>query len=931
MKPNHNEDMSVTDTSFSDSILKIFLVEDNPGDVFIIKDFLTNSGFKHILSQTSRLSEARRLSEEQEFDVILLDLGLPDSFGLETLRNMVASKNKAPIIVLTGLDDEVVAVESLKEGAQDYLVKNRLNSEYIIHAIKYGIERKKIQEIQKKHTRQFSILSSATTVINACESISSIYRVICSDIKILLDESFVVGIVITHNKTAKIIDSEGLEPYFEQIRFFTGKYLHQNNFKLNRDNNKLIGLLEDEKIHEIEGGIYEIVLHNYSQDICTEIEKMLGINHTYAISFLRNKTNYGGIVILSKKVISNDDINIIEAISNQASLNIHRRTVENELRISENNFRELNEGLELQIHDRTIELAKVNDLLNDELEERRAKEVQLDKLNRTLSALGKSSQAMVRASNESKYLDEVCKIIIEDCGHAMVWIGFAENNESMTVRPMANAGFEEGYIENLNVKWSDTERGRGPTGTAIRTGKVTICKNMLTDERFAPWRDDAIKRGYASSISLPLMTINKAFGAITIYSREEDPFSDGEIALLTEIANDLAYGIGSIKMQLARTKAEKELHHTKNYLESLINYSNAPVIVWNSKSEIQIFNRAFEHLTGYSSSEVVGKNLDFLFPDKTIKETNNKINDALSGNYWESIEIPILCKNNEIKTVLWNSANIYDDDCITLISTIAQGNDITEKKKADEKLTKYASDLKELNATKDKFFGIIAHDLKNPFSSILAASELLAAKSDQFETESIIKFSKILNEASKSAYALLENLLEWSRAQTGSITYNPQEVDIGEMVNKNLTHVEVSAANKKIKLLSKVTEDIKAIADKNMLNTVLRNLLINAVKFTHKGGKVMVAAQKNGKFLTLMVKDSGIGIPKKDIKKLFRIDTKYTNIGTAQERGTGLGLLLCKEFVERHGGKIWVESNVGKGSEFMFTIPLNIKINRTSV
>jgi len=931
MKPNFIEDMSVKETVINELLLKILLVEDNPGDVFIIKDLLSNSGVQHQISHTSRLSEAKRIAEEREFDVILLDLGLPDSFGLETLRSLEASKNKAPIIVLTGLDDEVVAVESLKEGAQDYLVKNKLNSENIIHAIKYGIERKKLQEIQKKHTSQFSILSSATTAINECESIDSIYRVICSNIKLLLNDAFVMGIAIFDNKTAHIIDTEGLEPYLDKIGLFTGKQFYQTTFNLHNDKYDLLQLLGDEKLHEIEGGIYEISLGEYNKDISKEIEKLLGIQYTYAISFIRNRKNYGGIVILSKTPIGNDDKNIVEAISNQGSLNIDRRSIENDLRISENNFRELNEGLELQIHDRTIELAKVNDLLNEELEERKKKENVLAKLNRTLSALGKSSQTMVRASNESVYLEEVCKIIVEDCGHAMVWIGFAENDESMTVKPVAFSGFEQGYLETLKVKWSDTDRGRGPTGIAIRTGKAKICRNVLTEKSFFPWREEAVKRGYASSIALPLMANNKAFGAITIYSKEADPFSEEEVNLLSEIAKDLAYGITSIKIQIARSKAEKELHNTKNYLESLINYSNAPVIVWNFNSEIQIFNRAFEHLTGYSSSEVIGKKLEILFPKATIKDINIKIEQTLTGNYWESIEIPILCKNNTVRTILWNSANIYDDDCITLISTIAQGNDITEKKKDELILAKYASDLKDLNATKDKFFGIIAHDLKNPFSSILAASELLATKVDQFDSESIIKFSKILNEASKSAYALLENLLEWSRTQTGSITYNPQEVNIGEIVDKNLTQVEVSAANKNIKLLSKVTKDIQAVADQNMLNTVLRNLLINAVKFTHQGGKVMVDAQKNGKFLTLIVKDSGVGIPKKDIGKLFRIDAKYTNIGTAQERGTGLGLLLCKEFVEKHGGRIWVESNVGKGSEFMFTIPLSNNDKRTSV
>ena len=156
--------------------------------------------------------------------------------------------------------------------------------------------------------------------------------------------------------------------------------------------------------------------------------------------------------------------------------------------------------------------------------ERKSREGELQKLNRTLKALSTSGQIMMRANEESAYLEEVCKIIIEDCGYAMVWIGFAENDENKSVRPVAYAGFEKGYLEALRISWADTEYGRGPTGTAIRTGKPCMCKDMLTDPNFKPWRDEAIKRGYSSSIVLPLRTENIAFGAITIYSKEPGCF-----------------------------------------------------------------------------------------------------------------------------------------------------------------------------------------------------------------------------------------------------------------------------------------------------------------------------------------------------------------------------------------------------------------------
>jgi PAS domain S-box-containing protein len=167
---------------------------------------------------------------------------------------------------------------------------------------------------------------------------------------------------------------------------------------------------------------------------------------------------------------------------------------------------------------------------------------------------------MMRATDEYGYMKEVCKIVVDDCGYSMVWIGLAQDDEGKTVNPVAYSGFDEGYIDTLKITWADTERGRGPTGMAIRTGKPTTCKNMLTDPRFEPWRKEAIKRGYASSIVLPMVAGSKSFGALTIYSKEPDPFSEDEVKLLAELANDLSYGITAIRWREALRESEERFH-----------------------------------------------------------------------------------------------------------------------------------------------------------------------------------------------------------------------------------------------------------------------------------------------------------------------------------------------------------------------------------
>ncbi len=239
-----------------------------------------------------------------------------------------------------------------------------------------------------------------------------------------------------------------------------------------------------------------------------------------------------------------------------------------------------------------------------------------------------------------------------------------------------------------------------------------------------------------------------------------------------------------------------------------------------------------------------------------------------------------------------------------------------------QELEKYTAELKELNATKDKFFGIIAHDLKNPLSSLIGASELLINYVNKLDKDNILNISMLLHGSAQQGYALLENLLEWSMTQTGKIEYYPQKIILNELINDTLAIFKTQATNKNVDLQCKINGILEAEFDKNLISSVLRNLLSNAIKFTPKNGKVFILANKLQDNIEICVKDSGIGIPEDIGNNIFRIDVKYTREGTEQEKGTGLGLLLCREFIERHGGRIWVESKLGEGSEFKFTIPL---------
>ncbi|MBI5539005.1 MAG: tetratricopeptide repeat-containing sensor histidine kinase [Bacteroidia bacterium] len=250
-----------------------------------------------------------------------------------------------------------------------------------------------------------------------------------------------------------------------------------------------------------------------------------------------------------------------------------------------------------------------------------------------------------------------------------------------------------------------------------------------------------------------------------------------------------------------------------------------------------------------------------------------------------------------------------------------------ELEQINKKLIESEQNLIELNATKDKFFSIIAHDLKNPFNALLGFSQLLERNYDTYTKTEIKEYINVIYESSQSLFKLLDNLLQWSRTQTGSITYNPEIFNLLPVVKQEITYLQFYADKKKIAIKVTVDSTISAFADKNIISTVIRNLINNAIKFTNSNGKVEIRAVETLNEIEVSIADTGVGIDADDLEKLFQLNSSISNKGTANEEGTGLGLLLCKEFIERNGGRIWANSNKGKGSTFYFTLPKETTIN----
>ena len=349
----------------------------------------------------------------------------------------------------------------------------------------------------------------------------------------------------------------------------------------------------------------------------------------------------------------------------------------------------------------------------------------------------------------------------------------------------------------------------------------------------------------------------------------------------------------------------------------------APFIITLTKvSDGKIFevNDSVLAFSGYQPKDLIG----FTSSELNIWEHNENrlifIDDLKSNRVVVEKEYNFRKKSGELfpGLVYAEIITINNEQCI--ISII---KDISNRKKAEYNLKNSEASLRELNATKDKFFSIIAHDLRTPFNGIIGFSEILSQQVKDKDYEGIQEYAEIINSSSRHAMNLLSNLMEWSLSQTGGLVYNPIQIDVVQLIKSTLELLKTSSEHKLISVTLNTPSKLVIHADKAMIEVILRNLISNAIKFTPQSGTISITAEEKENTHLISIIDSGIGINNSSLEKLFKIDSTYSTPGTNNEVGTGLGLILCKDFIDYHKGKIWAESELGVGSSFYFSIPVN--------
>jgi len=548
--------------------------------------------------------------------------------------------------------------------------------------------------------------------------------------------------------------------------------------------------------------------------------------------------------------------------------------------------------------------------IGEDITEYKRKQKIILKKNRALKLYSECNKIIVHGKNESDILNKICQVIVEQGNYRFAWIGFAGQGDEKTVAVKAWYGFEQGYLDNLNITWADTRFGQSPAGRSIRENKPVISKKISSDPGFGHWKEKAQKRGYLSNIALPLGFENNAFGILSIYADKEDVFSAEETRLLEELTNDLAHGIMAIRSQKKVRHAEKVIRNERDKLQNVVNGIGEGMYIVNKSFVIEFQNNIVRDQFGGRVGKICYKTMfqrdepcSFCLMQNSIKENRTKQleTDFLNQKHYDIIFSPFRESDKETKSVVVM-------------------RDITEKKflQAEAVRVGHLASLGELAAG-------VAHEINNPITGIISIAEILTDKFQALGGDKTIP-ERIINEGERIGN-IVKNLLSFARDKKE--VYSP--VHVNEILDLTLALVGKQISKDGIHLLVDVPSGIPEIdARTQEIQQVFLNIISNAryalqKKYPkpHENKILQITADtvkvKEKRFVRLIFHDSGLGISREFIDRVANpfFSTK------PQSEGTGLGLSISHGIIKNHGGNLWFESQKGEYTKVIVDLPIH--------
>jgi PAS domain S-box-containing protein len=544
-------------------------------------------------------------------------------------------------------------------------------------------------------------------------------------------------------------------------------------------------------------------------------------------------------------------------------------------------------------------------------------ESSLRRVSRAVMALSGCNQVLCRAVDEDGLMKEICRIIVEVGGYRLAWVGLAEQDELKTIRPAAQWGYEEGYLEQLNLTWADTERGKGPTGIAIRSGLPSVVQNIMDNPQSVFWRDEALKRNYSSTVSLPLTDGDRVFGALGIYAEEPDAFDTEELKLLKELAGDLSYGVLTLRLRAQSEQEERERALLANACEQL----EEGVAIFDNRGVLKYINLSLERITGLDRRAIAGKNLRDLASSGTNEQIFKVMAEAMDGNESRSCRIGVGSgKNGSVFEIAARVSPMRDAAGIT--NYIFVSRDVSQEERFENQLRQ----VQKMEAL-GTLAGGIAHDFNNILGAIISCTEF-ALEDAPVGSPTREDLAHVLK-AGYRGKNLIRQILTFSR-------HNEQErqpIEIAPLVKECLKFLRASLPSS-IEIRQDISTGAGMVhADPTQVHQVIMNLCTNAAHaMREKGGILEVslsevyvncpsaALSQNvgpGPCVRLSVSDTGHGMGPKVLERIF--DPFFTT--KKRGEGTGLGLSVVHGIIMNYGGDITVSSEQGKGTVFEIFLP----------
>jgi PAS domain S-box-containing protein len=571
--------------------------------------------------------------------------------------------------------------------------------------------------------------------------------------------------------------------------------------------------------------------------------------------------------------------------------------------------------------------------LRSDVTERKLDEETRQRLNRELRAISNCNQMLLRAEDEQTLLDEICRIVCDEGGYRMAWVGYAENDEAKTVRPVARAGVEDGYLAQAGITWADTERGRGPSGTAIRSGKSACIDDFSTDPQAAPWRESALQRGYRSTISMPLKDESaNTFGILNIYSTEPNAFTPEEIRLLEELSGDLAFGIVVLRARIERQCAQENLRQMNERYALSNRAAHLGVWDWNlQKNELVWDDRMYE-LYGVKREDFAGAYeawLQGIHPDD--RAPSDEISkQAQRGEREYDTEFRVVWPDGSIHYLKAYGEFVRDADGRPVRMT-GVNFDISDQRRAEEEIRKLNQELEHrvanrtaellaVNKELEAFAYSVSHDLRAPLRHIDGFLDLLKTRTAATLDDKSQHYMDTISNAAKRMGQLIDDLLAFSRMGRNEMA--EASVDLGAVLQEVVHEFDSETRGRTIDW--RIGELPVVTGDRAMLHVVLVNLISNALKFTQKREKAEIEVGclpgvETETETVVFVRDNGAGFDMQYVDKLFGVFQRLHGIDEFE--GTGIGLANVRRIITRHGGKTWADGKLNEGATFYFSIP----------